>query len=90
MHDREYERNAPQPGIPGVPIRTDAPGLIETSGPASATGFTTVMVTESVATAPSESWAVTVNVVVAGATTSVCAVVALSMQSEQAGFADQA
>ncbi len=71
-------------------MRTDAPGSTETSGPASATGFTTVMVTESVATALSESWAVTVNVVVAGGTTFVCAVVGLSMQSEQVGFADQA
>jgi hypothetical protein len=48
------------------------------------------MITESVATALSESRAVTVNVVVAVGTTSVCAAFALLMQPEQVGFADQA
>jgi hypothetical protein len=71
-------------------MRTGAPGSTETSGPASAIAFTTVMITESVATALSESRAVTVNVVVAVGTTSVCAAFALLMQPEQVGFADQA
>jgi hypothetical protein len=46
--------------------------------------------TESVATALSESWAVTVNVVVVIGTTSVCAEMGLLMQPEQVGVADHA
>jgi hypothetical protein len=71
-------------------MRIGAPGSIEPPDPASAIPFRTVITTESVATALSESWAVTVKVVVADGVTTGCVVVRSLTQSEQTGCADQA